>query len=339
VPLGYAAVDKKLIENPHEAETVRYIFNKYLQLKSFGPLVQDLDRRGIVTKRRDVKVRKYQGGIPFTYGPLAHVLKNRIYIGEIGHDGKWFDGEHKAIIDRTTFDRVQDLLASNTSDRKVKRFESGAPLMGKIHDDRGNRMSPSYSVKNGVRYRFYISSALLRGRKEAAGSAPRVPAQEIETAIENALRCQIQNLDESRTTASLFETFRRIVVRDDSIVITTQAENADYEAPPNSIKVPWQAISKLGRTHVPANPKGSLPAQHLLQSIVRAYTWMNALANGQYASIEDLAKAVEIHPKVTRLNLRLAFLAPSIVQAIIEDQRAEEISLSTIPNKLPGALP
>jgi site-specific DNA recombinase len=62
---------------------------------------------------------------------------------------------------------------------------------------------------------------------------------------------------------------------------------------------------------------------------------MNALANGQYASIEDLAKAVEIHPKVARLNLRLAFLAPSIVQAIIEDQRAEEISLSTIPNKLP----
>jgi site-specific DNA recombinase len=46
VPLGYDAVDKKLIENPHEAETVRYIFNKYLQLKSFGPLVQDLDPAG-----------------------------------------------------------------------------------------------------------------------------------------------------------------------------------------------------------------------------------------------------------------------------------------------------
>ena len=62
---------------------------------------------------------------------------------------------------------------------------------------------------------------------------------------------------------------------------------------------------------------------------------MNALANGQYASIEDLAKAVTIHPKVARLNLRLAFLAPSIVQAIIEDQTVESISLSTIPNKLP----
>jgi hypothetical protein len=46
-------------------------------------------------------------------------------------------------------------------------------------------------------------------------------------------------------------------------------------------------------------------------------------------------KAIKIFPKVARLTLRLAFLAPSIIQAIIEDQQAEEISLSTIPNKLP----
>ena len=105
VPLGYDAKDKKLVINKTEAETVRTIFQLYLELKSFGKLVAELDRRKIVTKRRNVKVAKYQGGIPFTYGPLAYFLKNRIYLGEIHHGGKWFKGEHAAILDRQTFDQ------------------------------------------------------------------------------------------------------------------------------------------------------------------------------------------------------------------------------------------
>jgi Recombinase len=155
--------------------------------------VAELDRRGIVTKRRSTKVAKYQGGIPFTYGPLAYFLKNRIYLGEVHHGGKWFRGEHEAIIDLATFEQVQQLLKSNSQGRKVKRSESGALLQGKLYDDRGNLMSPSFSSNNGVRYRFYVSSALLRGRKEAAGSVARIAAEMIEQAIAKALRDR--NLD------------------------------------------------------------------------------------------------------------------------------------------------
>jgi site-specific DNA recombinase len=92
VPLGYDARDKKLVVNKAEAETVRYIFKRYLELRSFGKLVEDLDRNGIVTKRRNTRVRKFNGEIPFTYGPLAYFLKNRVYIGETGHKDKWFPG-------------------------------------------------------------------------------------------------------------------------------------------------------------------------------------------------------------------------------------------------------
>src|ERR1700694_3023387 len=126
VPLGYDAKDKKLVINKIEAETVRAIFRLYLELKSFSKLVVELDRRGIVTKRRTTKVTKYLGGIPFTYGPLAYFLKNRLYLGEVHHGGKWFEGEHEAIIDRVTFERVQQLLASKSNGRKAKRSESGA---------------------------------------------------------------------------------------------------------------------------------------------------------------------------------------------------------------------
>ena len=99
VPLGYDAKDKKLVVNQAEAETVRTIFRRYLELKSFSRLVADLDKRGIATKRRNTNVAKYQGGIPFTYGPLAYFLKNRIYLGDMHHGDKWFKGEHEAIVD------------------------------------------------------------------------------------------------------------------------------------------------------------------------------------------------------------------------------------------------
>lgn len=156
VPLGYIAKDKKLVINPIEAETVRTIFKQYLALKSFSSLVQDLDRRGIVTKRRDTKVPKYRGGIAFTYGPLAHILKNRVYLGEVHHGGKWYPAEHKPILDHKTFDQVQDLLTQNRVTMQTSRSKGGALLAGKLRDDRGNRMAPSFTVKNGIRYRFYV---------------------------------------------------------------------------------------------------------------------------------------------------------------------------------------
>jgi site-specific DNA recombinase len=211
VPLGYNAKDKKLIVNKAEAETVRTIFRRYLELQSFSKLVGDLDRRGIVTKQRNTKVAKYNGGIPFTYGPLAYILKNRVYLGEIHHGGKWFEGQHQAIVDRATFDRVQQLLSNKSNGRKAKRSDSGALLLGKLYDDNGNRMSPSFSTKNGVRYRFYVSSALLRGKKDVAGSVSRIAAAEIESEVSGALKANRKDREPDNGIAPI-EMLERVVV-------------------------------------------------------------------------------------------------------------------------------
>src|SRR3984885_7378521 len=133
VPLGYDAKDKKLIVNKAEAEVVRTIFRRYLEVKSFAKLVEDLDNKGIVTKRRNTKVKKFNGGIPFAYGPLAHFLKNRLYVGETGHKEKWFPGEHAAIVDKKTFEQVQKLLASQPAAHKACRTASEALLTGKLY--------------------------------------------------------------------------------------------------------------------------------------------------------------------------------------------------------------
>src|SRR5260370_355387 len=237
VPLGYDAKDKKFVVNKTEAETVRTIFRLYLELKSFSKLVAELDRRGIVTKRRSTKVAKYQGGIHFTYGPLAYFLKNRVYLGEVHHGGKWFEGEHEAIVDRATFDRVQKLLVTKSNGRKAKRSESGALLIRKLYDDRGNLMSPRFSSKNGVRYRFYVSSALLRGRKATAGSVRRVSAAKIESAVLASLKSHQEQKNSDSPPAPIDALERVVVARDRLLVTITGAAGGD--SPRHKNKVAW----------------------------------------------------------------------------------------------------
>jgi site-specific DNA recombinase len=176
VPLGYRVIDKKLVVVPEEAEAVRIIFTSYLQLGSIGALIVDLDRRGIRTKANGRPDDRQRGGIRFGVGSLAHLIKNRFYIGEVVYRGATHRGEHEPILDRKLFEAVQAKLVANAVTRQVRLKGSPAILTGRIFDDRGNRMSPSHSNKLGVRYRYYVSHAILQKRKADAGSIARVPA-------------------------------------------------------------------------------------------------------------------------------------------------------------------
>ena len=333
VPLGYDAKDKKLVINKTEAETVQTIFRLYLELRSFGKLVAELDRRGLVTKRRDTKVAKYNGGIPFTYGPLAYFLKNRVYIGEVHHGGKWFEGEHRAILDWPTFQSVQDLLKANTNGRRRKSSKSGAVLQGKIYDDKGNLMGPSFSCKNGVRYRFYVSTA-LRGRKDKAGSVTRISAPEIEAIVEIGVREQLKTSNEEHERESIFERIKRVLVKPEVIAVTAQTPGDEENSVLRTFELPWTAKAKAGFAAITSIPNDK-PDQKLLQSVARAHAWLGELSNGTHDSIESLATAAKLHPKVIRQALRLAFLAPDITVALLQGSKPAHLTLATIPFTLP----
>jgi DNA invertase Pin-like site-specific DNA recombinase len=326
VPLGYELKDRKLVINKTEAKSVQAIFRLYLQTGSLNKLIPELDKRKIVTKRRNTEIKKYQGGIPFTYGPLAYLLKNRIYLGEIHHGGKWFKGEHPPILDRTTFDRVQDQLKSNTVNRPKGQSANDAPLTGKLFDDRGNRMGPSFSRKNGVRYRFYIST-VLRGRKHLAGSVKRVPATEIEPLIEQAIREQLKLAHAA--SCDIFDAIDRAVINTNHIRISMKPAYAG-----RPIEIPWK-LAKANAATVIEPTDQSNPDPKLLQAIVRANAWLNDLTSGRCDSIEALAKDVQLHPKIIRQQLRLAFLAPSITKAALTGETGNTPTLVTIPKTLP----
>ncbi|MGE3991516.1 recombinase family protein [Pseudorhodoplanes sp.] len=324
VPLGYDAKDKKLVINQTEAKIVRTVFERYVALKSVPRLIAELDRKGIVTKAHQLK-GKVIGGIPFNYGTALHVLKNRIYLGETGHDGKWFAGEHEPILDHETFDRVQEIMKGNAVKRSKRRTESGALLTGFLYDDRGNRMSPTYAIKKGVRYPFYVSTALLKGRKNQAGTISRISATEIETTTITMLRKHAQNArdDSALPPREMIEHLvYRIVIRSSKVVI--ELKKAASQDSPSSLEIAWPGPTKGGSSEAiePAErcAAGTGPGQskpELVQAVVRAHLWFKQLQDGTYGSIEELGRAVKMHPKSIRSELRLAFLAPKIIAGIV----------------------
>src|SRR5271170_6220740 len=162
-PLGYDTNDRKITVNEAEAERVRTIFRSYLKLGSLNMLMAELRKRGIVTKLRKLRTGATVGGIPFTRGPLAHLLRNRFYVGEVNFKGEVLQGEQPAILDREIFEAVQVKLSDQATNHTTTRMQSQALLTGRIFDDRGNRMSPSHARKGNTKYRYYLSSALLTG--------------------------------------------------------------------------------------------------------------------------------------------------------------------------------
>ena len=141
--------------DPSEAEIVRSIFARYLVVESLPELQRELRESGTLTRRRELATGKVIGGVALANGPLAYLLRNRVYLGELNHRGKSYPGAHQAIIDVAVFEAVQTKLTGNRNGFHHRRSSSDALLLGRIFDDHGNRMTPSYAIKKGVHYRYY----------------------------------------------------------------------------------------------------------------------------------------------------------------------------------------
>jgi len=187
VPIGYDVIDRHLVVNQTEAETVREIFRRYLELGSVRRLMEDLNRRGIRSKVRVAKNGKQSGGNLFFRGALYELLSNPIYIGEIRHKGVRYPGLHEPIVDRELWDKTQLLLQSHAARRAPRTRKSAAsPLTGRPFDDSGKSLTPSHAVKDERRYRYYVSRNLINGTPDCRQCGWRLPAPEIERTVASA---------------------------------------------------------------------------------------------------------------------------------------------------------
>ena len=189
LPLGYdAPVDpqsRALVVNPPEAEQVRTIFTKYLELDSVLALRDWLAAAGLRSKATLSRRGRQRGGAHLERGALFHLLKNRVYLGEITHKGAGYPGAHPPIIEAELFQAVQDKLAQGVARRvHSRRPTADAPLRGRIFDEGGAPMSPSVSRgKSGRLYRYYVSTRLLQGRRGAAAQLQRISAPIVDALV------------------------------------------------------------------------------------------------------------------------------------------------------------
>ena len=188
-PLGYDIGDRKLIINPAEAETIRWIFSRYLDVRSIARLRGELEASGIKTKIYVSRAGRTLGGVRWWVGALRHLLRNRVYVGEAMHKGASYPGEHEAILDRGLFQAVQGALdTSRVARREGIIRRSPGLLTGLVFDDAGNRMSPQATHKGPRRrYVYYVSQAVLQ-RQGVRGSLSRVSAPRIDDLVTGAAR-------------------------------------------------------------------------------------------------------------------------------------------------------
>jgi site-specific DNA recombinase len=177
------------IINEPEAATVRLIFRRYAELGSVALLRAELDRLGLVSKRREGAGGRLAGGKRFFRGALYLMLQNRIYRGEITHQGTAYPGQHEAILDPELWQIVQDKLTANRRERSLAvGAEAPSLLAGLIVDADGNRMTPSHATKRAKRYRYDVSASLLAGDHPQIQIGMRVPAGDIEGLVLDRLR-------------------------------------------------------------------------------------------------------------------------------------------------------
>ena len=147
VPLGYDVKDRKLVVNAAEASSVRSIFRRYAELGSVTLLKAELERAGVVSKRREGASGQLAGGRRFSRGALYLMLQNRLYRGEVAHKDQIYPGQHEAIVEPELWQTVQDKLAANRRERSLAMgAEAPSLLSGLIFDSHGNRLTPTHAV-------------------------------------------------------------------------------------------------------------------------------------------------------------------------------------------------
>jgi site-specific DNA recombinase len=352
LPLGYHMKGDKIAVVEDEAERVRLIYRRYLELGGVNALVRDLRKRDIRTKSRLLATGVTRGGILFGRGSLFYLLRNRFYIGEVKYKDEILPGEQPAIMDRALFDAVQQKLTDQWTTRSTLRNANDHLLTGLLFDDAGHRMVPTHATKAGVRYRYYISLPHLYGESKTAsvGSVSRVPASDIEDTVVNFLarRLIVQKKNSNSSIAcvdgrkAILEQVARIDVHEKRLAIRLKSaddeETADA-ADGHLLSIPWQKppSKKSRQILIPDGvPKSEIrPTRierraRLVSAIARGRRWLDEIVSGAVTDVQQIATRQKCSVRQVNMTISLAFLAPDLVRAAVEGRLPRGIGVERL---------
>jgi site-specific DNA recombinase len=391
VPLGYNVKNRRLLVNATEAKRVRQIYRQYLKLGCVSKLRTDLERTSIWSKERVSQTGRKTGGAAYSRGALYNILQNRIYLGEIEHRGQVYPGEHEGIVPPKLWDRVQARLrASNHAHQNGVRAAIPSLLVGLVYDRHGNLFTPAHAVKNGKRYRYYVSQAAIKNPGSSHRGPVRIPAGEIEGLIWSRLRSFLGSPQEmvqtlapqgrnaavsqrilaasqewSKRFASAAASEARTLIRNLISRIIVHAESVDVLLdkqalrsalldggwPPTrpganknkdllhlKIKAELKRCGGEVRLVLPANSAGEIPVhplQSLIKAVARAHDWYARIVGGKLTGCRSIAHATGLDERYVSRIFQCAFLAPDIVESILDGRQPAKLVLENLRTHLP----
>lgn len=366
-PLGYRPDGRTLAIVDEQAELVRDIYRRYLDLGNVRLVADQLVRDGVLTPARTTGTGKTFGACPFTRGQLYAILKNPIYIGEIPHKEKRYPGQHAAIVDRSDWDRVQAMLAEHLQGtRRSTPVANESLLAGLIVDEAGEPLIAAHACKGRTRYRYYVSRGLQHGQPDALNNGVRLPAREIENAVVERLAEALDDPFELAIGAGLDIAADQMMqagersnlvasrIRSrDQVCITSLIRQVRVLVDRVEIELHTSALAELlqlpidDHTHATFSLTSNIrvtrtgravrlvqtsgtkvgapsPNQTLINLLVKAHRWWGELRQGQITAAELARREGVIKPYVSRV-VRLAFLAPDVVEAVLAGRQLASI--------------
>jgi hypothetical protein len=352
LPLGYHMKDGKIAVVEDEAERVRKIYRRYLELGAVNALVRDLGEQNIRSKTRLLATGATRGGVLFGRGALFYLLRNRFYIGEVKYKGEILPGEQPAIMDRALFEEVQQKLTDQWTTRSTIRSASDHLLTGLLFDDAGHRMVPTHATKAGLRYRYYVSLPHLHGESKTAfvGSVSRVPAADMEGVVLKSLDEYLVAHKEKPafgtalvgTRNAALEHVARIDVRKDRLTIRFRSGDAEETSGPadgHSLSIPWQKppSTRSRQILLPHDvPKSEVRLTRierrvrLVSAIARGRRWLDEILSGATIDIDQIARRQKCSARQVNMTISLAFLAPDLVRAAVEGRLPRGIGVERL---------
>ncbi len=354
-PLGYEPDGRSLKIVEAHAAIVRDIFERYLQTGNVRRVTEQLERDKVLAPPRQTSTGRSFGGVPLSRGQIYKILSCPTYVGEVHHRDQIYPGLHKGVIDRVTWDTTQAMLASNLQGhRSGVRAASPSLLAGKLLDAKGEPLVPVHASKGKARYRYYVSRALQTGE---ASTGMRIPATEIEAVVFARLASlfddgltlvvspwlSVSASDIANATARSSGIAAKLAGRDKALLqaLVTGVrvmdgcieidcgtnETADAlgialasDAPEVITLVADGQLKRSGRTMRLIQNDGTAlsttPNLALIRLIIKARHYWARLQTGE-VDIGSLSQIEGVQPSYITRVLRLAFLAPAVVDGII----------------------
>jgi site-specific DNA recombinase len=357
-PLGYRPNGRSLVIVEEHARIIRDIYDRYLELGNVRLVTEQLARQGIYAPARVSVAGRSFGGRPLTRGQLYAILKNPIYVGDVAHHGQIHEGQHAAIIDRALWNQVQERLASHVRGEHRAIERTASLLAGKIVDQAGEALVATHACKGKVRYRYYVSRALQHGHDPAtdglrvpAREIEGLVAEQVAAFFDDPIalmtrasvamtprtiaaiteRCTsiAAELRRQRTHPGLRGLVHQVRVLPDRVEIDLSIDQIAGRLEVRSAEgarlltiISEARLTRTGRVvrlvkSDGTAPAASVPDSTLVKLLLKAHRWWNILAKGEL-NMDELARQEGVTSSYLTRIVRLAFLAPEVVDALLQ---------------------